>query len=187
MEPKDIIRYIRGSHHLTQEQMASQLGVTRQAVSRWETGHTWPNPEMLKTISKHFDISINTLLGSPNTLHCHYCGLPLDEAEIVYSEISSSELATKTALWKWLYDNYSKDFYERIIELIRNADSFDAAVSEMSARYAIDKDVATEFLNLPFIEASLMDKQFCKREWQKYLSFAKMVQKQAVLGGLCIQ
>lgn len=173
MEPKDIIRFIRKNHHLTQEQMASILGVTRQAVSRWETGHTWPNPEMLKMISSYFDISINVLLGSPSTLNCNCVGLPPDEATIVDLGTYSSELVIKAALWKWLYDNYSKDFFEGIIELIRNADCFDAAVSEMSTRYAIDKDVATECLNLPFLEAALMDKQYCKREWQKYSLLAQ--------------
>ena len=42
--------------------------VTRQAVSRWETGETVPNTETLKLLSKLFDVSINTLLGAPRQL-----------------------------------------------------------------------------------------------------------------------
>ena len=38
MEVKDILRNLREKNHLTQEQMAERIGVTRQAVSRWETG-----------------------------------------------------------------------------------------------------------------------------------------------------
>ena len=70
MEVKDILRNLRERNNLTQEQMAERVNVTRQAVSRWETGETQPNPEMLKVLSRKFDVSINTLLGSPRTLIC---------------------------------------------------------------------------------------------------------------------
>ena len=63
MEIKDILKNLREKNHLTQEQMAERLVVTRQAVSRWETGETQPNTETLKLLSKEFDVSINTLLG----------------------------------------------------------------------------------------------------------------------------
>ena len=63
MEVKDILRNLREKNHLTQEQMAERIGVTRQAVSRWETGMTQPNPELLKVLSREFGVSINTLLG----------------------------------------------------------------------------------------------------------------------------
>ena len=50
--------------------MAQRLLVTRQAVSRWETGETLPNTETLKLLSREFGLSINTLLGSPRQLIC---------------------------------------------------------------------------------------------------------------------
>ena len=45
METKDILRQLREKNHLTQDQMAERVMVTRQAVSRWKTGETQPNPE----------------------------------------------------------------------------------------------------------------------------------------------
>lgn len=48
METKDILKAIRTKHHLTQDDMADKLFVTRQAVSRWENGGFNPkyrNPE----------------------------------------------------------------------------------------------------------------------------------------------
>ena len=58
MEVKDILRNLREKNHLTQEQMAERIGVTRQAVSRWETGMTQPNPELLKVLSREFGVSV---------------------------------------------------------------------------------------------------------------------------------
>ena len=38
MEPKEILLELRTKHELSQEQLAEKVCVTRQAVSRWETG-----------------------------------------------------------------------------------------------------------------------------------------------------
>ena len=82
METKDIIRELRTKHGLSQEELAEKVFVTRQAVSRWENGETVPNTETLKLLSKLFDVSINTLLGSPRELICQCCGMPLEDSSI---------------------------------------------------------------------------------------------------------
>ena len=70
---------LREKKHLTQDQLAERVMVTRQAVSRWETGETQPNTDTLKILSNVFDVSINTLLGSPRQLQCQCCGMPLED------------------------------------------------------------------------------------------------------------
>ena len=47
MDTKDILLQLRTKKGLSQEQLAEQVFVTRQAVSRWETGETTPNTETL--------------------------------------------------------------------------------------------------------------------------------------------
>ncbi len=79
METKDVIYELRTKAGLSQDELAEKLFVTRQAVSRWETGDTVPNTETLKLLSKEFDVSINTLLGSPRKLVCQCCGMPLED------------------------------------------------------------------------------------------------------------
>ena len=64
---------------MTQEQLADLLNISPQAVSRWERGETVPEVETLKSISRLFGVSINTLLGSPRTLICQSCGMPLTD------------------------------------------------------------------------------------------------------------
>lgn len=82
MNTKDVILELRTKSGLSQEELAEKVFVTRQAVSRWENGETVPNTETLKILSKIFDVSINTLLGSPRKLICQCCGMPLEDSSI---------------------------------------------------------------------------------------------------------
>lgn len=81
METKDVLTKLRKDRGLTQEEMAQKLLVTRQAVSRWETGETIPNTETLKLISKEFSVSINDLLGQPEERICQSCAMPLQKID----------------------------------------------------------------------------------------------------------
>ena len=79
MNTKDVIYELRTKNGMSQDDLAEKVFVTRQAVSRWETGETVPGTETLKLLSSLFDVSINTLLGSPRKLICQCCGMPLDD------------------------------------------------------------------------------------------------------------
>ena len=82
MNTKEVLYELRTKNGLSQDELAEKVFVTRQAVSRWENGETVPNTETLKQLSKLFNVSINTLLGSPNQLICQCCGMPLDDSII---------------------------------------------------------------------------------------------------------
>lgn len=56
------IREIRKKNNLTQNDLAEKLGVTYQAVSKWENGKNIPDISLLKEISKIFNVDINELL-----------------------------------------------------------------------------------------------------------------------------
>ena len=82
METREVLKNLREARNLTQDELAERVMVTRQAVSRWETGETQPNTDTLKLLSREFDVSINTLLGSPRQLRCQCCGMPLEDSII---------------------------------------------------------------------------------------------------------
>ena len=90
METREILKQLREKYDWTQEQLAERVMVTRQAVSRWESGETQPGTDTLKLLSKEFDVSINTLLGSPRQLVCQCCGMPLYEDGMVSREPDGS-------------------------------------------------------------------------------------------------
>ena len=58
----NISRY-RKNLNLTQEALAEKLGVTFQAVSKWETGQTVPDTMLLPALAKGLNVSIDKLLG----------------------------------------------------------------------------------------------------------------------------
>ena len=101
METKDVIINLRTARGLSQEALAERVFVTRQAVSRWETGETTPNTETLKLLSGLFGVSINTLLGSPRRLICQCCGMPLSEDGLISRETDG---AFNEDYCKWCYD-----------------------------------------------------------------------------------
>jgi transcriptional regulator with XRE-family HTH domain len=100
MEIKDILKKLREEKKLTQDELAERLMVTRQAVSRWETGETQPNTDTLKLLSKEYNVSINTLLGSPRQLVCQCCGMPLNEDGMISKEPDGS---FNEEYCKWCY------------------------------------------------------------------------------------
>ena len=89
MSTKEVLYELRTKNGLSQDELAEKVFVTRQAVSRWETGETTPNTETLKQLSNLFHVSINTLLGSPQKLVCQCCGMPLEDAIIGHNKDGS--------------------------------------------------------------------------------------------------
>lgn len=69
---------LRKVHHLSQEELGSELDVTRQTISNWELGVSLPNPEQLKWLSKLFQISIDELLDN-------------DTKDILVNKVSNTE------------------------------------------------------------------------------------------------
>lgn len=65
MNTRIISRYLqllRKSYNYTQEELAKKLDISRQAVSKWETGITLPDVEVLLKISKLYGLTINEIL-----------------------------------------------------------------------------------------------------------------------------
>ncbi|MGM9668270.1 MAG: helix-turn-helix domain-containing protein [Faecousia sp.] len=57
------IKAIRKSKGLSQEELAIQLNVVRQTISKWEQGLSVPDSEMLISISRALETPVSTLLG----------------------------------------------------------------------------------------------------------------------------
>ena len=62
------ITTLRMASGLSQEDLAEKLDVSRQSVSKWESGRGYPNIDSLKEISMFFSVSIDELLSSEKLL-----------------------------------------------------------------------------------------------------------------------
>lgn len=59
----EILKSHRTARHMSQEYIAEQLGVTRQAVSKWESGTSEPSTANLLALAKLYGISLDELVG----------------------------------------------------------------------------------------------------------------------------
>lgn len=61
MEQKDTLSRLREQRGLTQQEVAEELGVSRQAVSQWEAGKTFPSMEKQLALSRLYGVSLEEL------------------------------------------------------------------------------------------------------------------------------
>lgn len=58
----EILLDMRKKNGLSQEDLANQIGVSRQTVSKWESGQSYPEAEKLMLLSEQFSVSVDYLL-----------------------------------------------------------------------------------------------------------------------------
>ncbi len=116
MTTKDVLLELRTKKGLSQDALAEKIFVTRQAVSRWENGETIPNTETLKLLSAFFDVSINTLLGSPRTLICQCCGMPLEDS--IISREPDGAFNEEYCKWCYADGQYAYTNLETLIDFL---------------------------------------------------------------------
>lgn len=115
MDTKDVLLELRTKNGFSQDDLAEKVFVTRQAVSRWEKGETVPNTETLKLLSNVYNVSINTLLGSPRKLICQCCGMPLEDEMIGRNKDGS--LNEDYCKWCYADGTYTYSDMDELIEV----------------------------------------------------------------------
>lgn len=77
MEHNETLAAYRKKHHLTQEHLAEYLNVSRQTISKWETGQCNPNIDDLIKLSNLYNISVDTLVNNH----------PIDNSAVITKKI----------------------------------------------------------------------------------------------------
>ena len=78
MELGKQIYELRKKANLSQEQLAEQVGVSRQTISKWELGETAPDIKQAQILSQIFNVSLDELTGN-------------DTKEVIYEKVSNTE------------------------------------------------------------------------------------------------
>ena len=139
MTIKDVLPEIRKEKGLTQEELAAKVYVTRQAVSRWETGETTPSIDMAKLLAVALDVPVMRLLDLPQEPACQCCGTPFSVPNMPKGE--NADGTENPNYCKWCYDGGEfsgatmDDVIERSAPYLVQATgvSLDEAVSFMGA------------------------------------------------------
>lgn len=139
MPINDTLARLRRDRGLTQEELAAQLFVTRQAVSRWETGETRPSIDMVKLIAMALDAPLVQLLDIPHEPSCQCCGTPFSVPNMEHG--TNADGSANSAYCTWCYDKgiFASETMDEVIEqsapylVEATGVSLDEAVSFMGA------------------------------------------------------
>ncbi len=98
------IRALRKARGLSQQELAEQLHVVRQTVSKWEQGLSVPDADMLVRLAECLEVSVEELLGSPRPEST----APLEPQAILADKLGAltGQLAEQNhrrrRFWKWV-------------------------------------------------------------------------------------
>lgn len=87
------IRSLRLSYNLSQVELASALGVSKQCISNWENDYIQPSVEMLIKIAKYFNVTTDYLLGLTGDNTVNMDGLT--EKEIAHIKLLIADLLNR--------------------------------------------------------------------------------------------
>ena len=90
------IVYYRKKNMLTQEELAYQLNVSRQTVTKWETGTIYPNIEYLIKLSNLFGVSIDYLVKEDDCLTLETHKIEISELACFLVKAKKATYANKT-------------------------------------------------------------------------------------------
>ncbi len=113
----EIIRKYRRERDLTQDELAQNIGISSQSVSKWERGDGYPDIMLLPVIARYFGVTIDELLGNDKT----------DEIIDGYERESEiylrkGETEKDLALWEKAYAEFPNDL--RVMYRLMDAISF---------------------------------------------------------------
>ena len=106
----DKLKKLRRNRDLTQEEVAAHIGISYQAISKWERGDGYPDITMLPTLANYFGVSVDYLLGNET-----------DFKSQTESVISDDDI--KFALWGDVADEIPNDKLQEVktfAEFIKN-------------------------------------------------------------------
>ena len=112
----EAIQQARRKSGLTQEQLASKVYVTRQAVSRWETGESEPGVDMRKLLASVLDVPVTGLFDLPDAPTCQCCGTPFDVPNMPFGTNADGTQNPDYCGWCYQDGEFTSGGLDEIIE-----------------------------------------------------------------------
>ena len=110
----ETLKRLRKEKDLTQEDVASELGVTFQSVSRWENGQSYPDIELLPAIAALYDVSLDKLFSVDKESEGAKIGKYAEEEGAIWDDTDARIALTK----KYVLENPNCAFFKmKLIDL----------------------------------------------------------------------
>ena len=103
------IKEFRQRNGRTQDALAEELGVTAQAVSRWEKGICYPDMEVIPSIANYFNVSIDELFGYDNERSKKADALARQINDMIHQN-NGKDVSMLPACWMQFYRAKTIDF-----------------------------------------------------------------------------
>ena len=140
------IASLRKAHNLTQEALGEAVGVTPQAVSKWEKGDSLPDISVIPDICRTFGISADALLGSEGNMTADmYVQKALD--------LCKNDIIGKIRLLHKIMDNGVKD---ALVTSLSDAHIFSIADGRGFGMFFSDIDYIKKIMSVDFTENKLL-------------------------------
>ncbi len=134
------LKSLRRKRNLTQEKLAEFLGVSFQAVSKWERGDTYPDISMLPEIADFFKVSVDELLGVNRAENEKEITEKLKE----YDNLTDTDLKQKIICeLKDLYPNDFRILLRYMTCLVRFSEKSRENISKIKSIYETIQDNCT--------------------------------------------
>lgn len=157
MSFKEQLQMLRKGKGLSQEKLAEMLGISRQAVAKWEVGHSYPDIAKLIALSDFFKVSIDKLVND----YEENCRLCIEENKVDF-------------------------LHEKTIEFLRIAkkSTYAGKNSEIQSSRPNSHDLEFVEGNLKYIDTYLGGQQFAGEEalWKDDIPFWSMNYTGRIIG-----
>lgn len=173
MSIADRIQSLRKSKGISQEELADKVGVSRQAVSKWESEQSVPDLDKIITMSDYFEVTTDYLLKGIETNY-------KQEAKEDYSTFSKvlfvasvafSAMGVIAAITNWIENGLIEDvFGSMIIQVVGVVGYFIGKIISNEKPSASIKIANT--MIIAFLPVSMLVLAFLNREITPYPSFA---------------
>jgi len=103
------VKELREKAHMSMEQLAKELGVTKSRVNMWENNGTLPRSEILIQLANYFKVSTDYLLGNDDTSEVSKTNMKLNSLQRNLGKLNEEDLTKAEGMLKAVFMDIFND------------------------------------------------------------------------------